>query len=305
MNKYLHINRVEFLITENCTSECRHCSNVSSDKTNSYITAEKGISILKEVQKEYRLESVMTFGGEPLLYPDSVTAILNYARETGVPTRQIITNAFWSRNKSRIDEICLALEKAEVNNILVSVDCFHQEHLDPEIINYTLSKLAETELEGIRLHPCWYESESGNNEYDKMTREILDGYSVHNFDISSGNILFPDGRAVENFPERFKSLESVSDICCGKIPHTERPDNIDAVCLNPEGFVTSQCFGRKMEIKDFLENYDPHSDPVMKVFLEKGIEECIRASGISTEDFDISKYYSVCEACLAIRRQLA
>lgn len=44
----------------------------------------------------------MTFGGEPLLYPETVCKIHKAARETGIAKRSVITNGFFSRDRGRI-----------------------------------------------------------------------------------------------------------------------------------------------------------------------------------------------------------
>jgi hypothetical protein len=31
MNKYINLNRLEFIVTHKCSSKCKHCSNVSDD----------------------------------------------------------------------------------------------------------------------------------------------------------------------------------------------------------------------------------------------------------------------------------
>ena len=70
MNKYIYINRIEFSITNACTSRCKHCSvgnTLSSDKSS--VDREKAMSVISELAKLYPIESVMTFGGEPFYMP--------------------------------------------------------------------------------------------------------------------------------------------------------------------------------------------------------------------------------------------
>ena len=301
MNKNLDIKRVEFSITEQCTSRCIHCSNTYT-KTGTHISPEKGIHILKKVAEEYSLDSVMAFGGEPLLYPESTIGILDYAKEINIPRRHIITNGFWSRNKSKIDEICAMLEKAEVNDIMVSIDGFHHEHLDYDIVEYTVSKLNSKNLDSIRLHPCWYKSESDDNEYDEKTRQCLSSFSKYNIEVSKGNILFPAGNAITNFPGRFSPLHDLSQIDCGILPYTESPDLITSIGIDPHGKVSSLCFGDDIEIDDFLENYDPYSDTMMNIILTKGINELVKIAQDKEIDFHVSDYYSMCDACNTLRK---
>ncbi|WP_028973441.1 radical SAM protein [Spirochaeta cellobiosiphila] len=280
------------------------CSNYDSKRSTKSISVEKGKSILDRITKEYSIDSVMTFGGEPLLYPDSTIGILNYAKELGIPSRQIITNAFWTNNKSKIDEICLALEKAEVNNILISIDYFHNEKLNYNIVEYSIARLLTTKLKGIQLHPCWFESSEGDNQFDNKTRELLNYFSQkYNIKISRGNVLFPAGRALENFPNRFKTISNINEIDCKILPYTDKPDKIESICINPYGIIDSLCTD-EMEVDDFLENYNPYRDKIMEMFLNEGIEKVLLYAEELSIDFDITEYYSVCDACRDLRQEI-
>lgn len=50
--------------------------------------------MLKELSSEFQIESVMTFGCEPLLSQDITFAIHKIAKAYGIPIRQIITNCY-------------------------------------------------------------------------------------------------------------------------------------------------------------------------------------------------------------------
>lgn len=295
MNKYIDLKRVEFFITDLCTSRCIHCSNTRDVSSNRGLDFNKTKSILDRVIKEYNLDSVMVFGGEPLIFPEETVKILKYAREIGIPSRQLITNAYWSSKKKRIDEILRMLKEAEVNDILISVDHFHQEFLDFSVVEYVISQISEMDLPGVRIHPCWYDSADADNKYDNSTRSYLKKLEKYNIPVSGGNRLFPAGRAIESFPDLFKPLTSINQIDCGLLPYTERPDKIESIGINPEGLVSSLCFGEDMTLDEFLKNYNPYSNKVMKLFLEEG------AQALKGDDFDVSQYYSICDACKGFR----
>lgn len=295
MNKYVNLKRVEFLVTERCTSRCIHCSNSSKTPSNTVIGLNKAKQILNRVSEEYRIESVMTFGGEPLIYPGETIEILKYAKDIGIPTRQLITNGYWSNKREVANQILDRLKEAEVNDILLSVDYFHQEFLDFSIIEYVVSQFSSRDFSNVRLHPCWYQSPEGDNPYDDSTRNYLQKLKKYHIPVSCGNTLFPSGRAIESFPELFIPLDDISQISCSSIPYTERPDNIESICINPDGLINSLCLGHKMEVDEFLTSYNPFKDEKMKLFLEKGV------SALYKDDFDLSQFYSVCNACRALR----
>lgn len=68
--------------------------------------------MVRKVASRYAIKSVMTFGGEPLLYPDDVCMIHSAARDAGIPLRQVITNGFFSSDEAKIKKSQLTLRKA-------------------------------------------------------------------------------------------------------------------------------------------------------------------------------------------------
>ena len=76
MNPYVkNLNRVEFLITFACTGRCKHCSEGEHSGSGPYIAAEAAARVVHDAASRYGITSVMTFGGEPLLYPETVYAV--------------------------------------------------------------------------------------------------------------------------------------------------------------------------------------------------------------------------------------
>jgi hypothetical protein len=85
----------------------------------------------------------MTFGGEPLLFPDTVCAIHEAAREAGIGRREIITNAGWPVNNTQFQKIALRLVDCGVTNMALSMDAFHQEHVPVSVIEMNVKSLIE------------------------------------------------------------------------------------------------------------------------------------------------------------------
>lgn len=57
--------------------------------------------MLRALLEQFPLESVMCFGGEPLLYSADVCAVFREARESGIPKRQLTTNGFFSNEPKK------------------------------------------------------------------------------------------------------------------------------------------------------------------------------------------------------------
>ncbi len=303
MNKYLSLNRIEFLVTNRCTSKCRHCHVLPGIRTGTLTIADAKLAIDLACQ-DYSIKSVLVFGGEPLLYPEMTCSIFEYATAKGIPAKSIITNCFWTRNHSRIDEICQRLRNSSVTDVMLSVDYFHQEWLDFEIVQYAIQKLSDLQFENICLHPCWYESPTADNDYDVITRDYISKLSAYGIPTSNGNTLFASGNAALNYREKFRPLQSIHEIFCGNEPYTGRPDRVDTLSIEPDATI-SICGQESMAITDFMTNYDPHKNHIMNTFLNGGINGLLEIAEGKGINFRADSYYSPCEACAALRKEIS
>ena len=92
MNKYLKkLNRIEFVVTMTCSGRCKHCSQ-GSHISNEHIDDVKAEQAIYDICSHYNIDSLMTFGGEPLLYPETVCKIHSAARKMNIAQRELITN---------------------------------------------------------------------------------------------------------------------------------------------------------------------------------------------------------------------
>lgn len=198
MNRYFPVNRIEFAVTYLCNSKCRHCQLGEEEEKKRFpscIDKTKAVEITRKVGKKYSPKSVMTFGGEPLLYPEIVCAIHKEAMMVGIPVRDVITNGFWSRRTDRFQQIATNLVKSGVNNVSISVDCFHQEFIPLEIVKKAAESLVKAGIAHVSWNPCWVVSKDHNNVYDRETRALLEKLKDLPVEVSEGNNVQPEGRA--------------------------------------------------------------------------------------------------------------
>ncbi len=156
MSTYLTIERIEFVVTNRCNSNCRHCL-VDKNKRKSKPAAvgiELATKVIKEVAVKYSLQSLMTFGGEPLLFPDVVFAIHRTARDCGIAKREIITNAGCQKSEGDSREMARKLAESGVTDMAISVDGFHQEYIPAIVVKQNVSKLLDAGI-SVAWNPCW------------------------------------------------------------------------------------------------------------------------------------------------------
>ena len=255
MNKHLkNLNRIEFVVTMACTGKCKHCSQ-GEHKTSGCIDKKLSAEAVKKIAAEYSIKSVMTFGGEPLLYPDTVYEIHKAATEINIPKRQLITNGYFSKDLTAAESVAQKLFESGVNEILLSVDAFHQETIPVEYVKAFAQAVKETGIP-LKLHPAWLQSPDADNSYNRKTREILNGFE--GIEISEGNVVFPSGNALIYLSEYFDSDEKTVN------PYEEDPRDIKAICFSANGDILGSNIYKK-NIDKILSDYKPKSSFISKL----------------------------------------
>ncbi len=231
MNEYLkNLNRIEFVVTYGCTGRCKHCSEGEHTAQGEHIDAEVAAQAVYDICKRYPIQSLMTFGGEPLLYPEIVCRIHKAAKEMGIPQRDLITNGYFSKDEKRIREVAHMLAESGVKDILLSVDAFHQETIPLEPVK-CFAESVKAEGISLRLSPAWLVSKENDNPYNVRTREVLTEFDYLDIPVGSGNIIFPSGNALKYLSEYFKEGEVLVN------PYEDDPKDIRAIGFDPNGDV--------------------------------------------------------------------
>ncbi len=247
MNKHLkNLNRIEFVVTAACTGKCKHCSqgeNRSNDKIDNYSASDA----VRKIAKEYNIKSVMTFGGEPLLCYETVCAIHKAAKEMNIPQRQLITNGYFSKDSDRIKYVAQRIIESGINEILLSVDAFHQETIPIEYVKVFANAVNVPDIK-LQVHPAWLVSLDDDNSYNNETRKILAEFSQTGIEASEGNIIFPSGNALKYLGEYFDLSKEIQN------PYQEDPTDIRAICFSANGDVLGSNI-YKRDVIDILNTY--------------------------------------------------
>ena len=249
MNQYLkNLNKIEFVVTNACTGRCKHCSEGAHREFGERIDPTLAAEAVLKITGEYDIKTVMAFGGEPLLYPGAVMAIMSAAAEAGVPKRQVITNGFFTTDGKKMRDMAIALSRCGVNDLLLSVDAFHQETIPLEVVRCFAEELARSGVP-TRLQPAWLVSYDDNNPYNEKTREVLRSFMDLNIPVSDGNIVFPEGNARIFLSEYF-----TSDIPTN--PYVEDPADLRCISFSANGDVLDGNI-YKSDIMDIIAKYKP------------------------------------------------
>ncbi len=245
-----NLNRIEFLVTLACTGRCKHCQEGDHISRGEHIDAEIAVRAIRTICEVYSIDSLMTFGGEPLLYPDTVYEIHKTATELGIRKRQVITNGCFSKKRVKIEEAALSLADSGVNDLLLSVDAFHQETIPLEPVIYFAECAVRSGLP-IRLSPAWLVSPEDNNPYNIRTREILREFEPLGIPTGAGNVIFPSGNALKYLQEYFDEKTEYTS------PYDEDPENIRSLSFLPNGDVLNGNV-YKTDILEIIRTYAPN-----------------------------------------------
>ena len=249
MNTYLrNLEKIEFVVTDACTGRCKHCSEGDHTGCNDRIDPWIAAEVVRKVAKVYNIQTVMVFGGEPLLHPDAVYSIIGAAREMNIKRRQVITNGFFSQNPDCIRRVAFGLYNSGVNDLLLSVDTFHQETIPLSPVMDFAREVIGLGIP-IRLSPAWLVSPNDDNPYNERTREILSEFSGMNVTIGEGNIVFPEGNALKYLSQYFSGHTPIN-------PYVEDPYAVKCLSVSANGDVLNGNIYR-MDIIDIIDNYTP------------------------------------------------
>ena len=248
-NKYLeNLNKIEFVVTYACTGRCRHCSEGEHTSCGERIDSQIAADAVRKISASYDIKTVMAFGGEPLLYADAVYAIMSAAKECNTPKRQVITNGYFSKNADKIREVVEQLAVCGVNDLLLSVDAFHQEAIPLDAVRQFAAEVKKYHMP-IRLQPAWLVSPTDDNPYNIKTRDILESFADLEIPVGEGNIIFPEGNALKYLAEYFTDVIPEN-------PYVDDPRDVRCVSFSPNGEV----LGGNVYLQDILEiirNYAP------------------------------------------------
>lgn len=303
MNPYLNINRIEFVVTDRCTGRCDHCSvgeRVRHPRPKKHVPQDAAVRAIRELAEIYDVQSVMTFGGEPLLHPEVTCAIHRTATECGIPQRQIITNGFFTRDEGRIRAVVGAMADAGVNDLLLSVDVFHQKSIPVETVRTFAKTVKAAGIAKARFSPAWVVNERFGCAENARTREILASLSDTGLPVHEGNDIFMAGNAVDHLAHYYPPAQLDMADRCGSMPYTEPLTNQSSLSIEPDGSVTVCGFviGNicRESVAEIVKRYDPFAHEGMRAAAQ-GVPGLLALAENRGIPVDLSRCWSVCDLC--------
>lgn len=307
LSPYLNLNRLEFVVTHQCSGKCKHCSvgaQINQNASEKHVLADKAVKAVETLSALFPITSVMTFGGEPLLYPEVTCAIHAKAAQCGIGARQIITNGFFTKDPEKCSHVVHDLKHAGVNNLLLSVDAFHQETIPVEQVYSFAKNAVDAGIENMKLHPAWVVNREHENPYNSKTKVLLAGFADLGIPVSSGNNIFMAGNAKQYLVQYYDMPSLDLSGRCGTMPYTSPLTDISSLSIVPNGdvmicsFVIGNIYAE--EITDIISRYNPYSNNIMRSALTGGIPALLDFAQHAAIPVDTAQCGSICDVCHSI-----
>ena len=291
-----------------CTSRCRHCLyNCSPDWPKEYISAEDAEASFQTI-RSLGCHAVHIGGGEPLLQPKVLLAVLDAAERSGMHIEYVETNSSWYRDPDSALELLAGLKQKGLQTLLVSISPFHNEHSP---FARVAGVMAAARSAGMQLFP-WVEGfipdlralDTGRPhafaEFEAhfgsdYLQQVLQRYWIH-----------MGGRALNAFrgilPEKPLSrvLEEGGSSCAAELSDTSH-FHIDLY----GNYIPGLCAGLAIRREDLDARLDGRGYPVLGLLVDQGIGGLCRWAR-DRHGFRPSRrgYINKCDLCTDIRTQL-
>ncbi len=126
------VKRVTFRFTYHCNISCRHCYNSSGPHAKAQRIECDAMRAIIAQMPAAGIPALNLTGGEPLLYPDDLMALIAAGRAARLDAISIYTNGFWAETAEKADKMLARLAasgfmQGSGDFIKVSTGAYHQE----------------------------------------------------------------------------------------------------------------------------------------------------------------------------------
>jgi hypothetical protein len=288
-----------------CTSACQHCLyNCSPHWAKDYISVEVAEENFRTV-KSLGCSAVHIGGGEPLLRPEELGAVLDAARRAGVSIDYVETNSSWFKDPESAAALLTGLRPKGLHTLLVSISPFHNEHIP---FARTQGVMDAARNAGVRIFPWVAEfipdlsgldsahphalSEFEERYGKDYVRGILSRYWIH-----------MGGRALETFRPvlRTKTLEHIlreNTTGCGRELTDTSHFHFDLFGNYIPGLCSGLAIARDDVGKTLAEDKYPLLNILNTIGIRGFLDYAIREYGFKPRQ---AGYINKCDLCTEIR----
>lgn len=263
---------------------------------------------LNEVISISNLESLMVFGGEPMLFPDRTIAAFEKAYEHRIPKIEMLTNGVWGKSGQKAKEVACRLKKSGLNVLGISVDAFHQQFIPLEYPRSAALASIQAGIANVTWNVAVVESLNGKNKYDRKTAKTLELLEPVGIEAHVHKVLSV-GRAARNL-RRYLKRESLEGPCIGDPILENNLTSPECITIAPSGEV-SICWNlaignaKQKPLNQIIRDYEWKKNPIIRTLVEEGPMSLVKQARKKGFRFQKAKYVNKCHLCIEVRRILS
>lgn len=301
------ISELDLIMTLNCNSRCMHCYFCTEEKATKpkVMTISDAKKYLSPLKKDFP-KRIEIFGGEPFLYFKELEGIIKAIRSFNSKTKiYIITNGFWGGSYEQVNHILSVLDSLKVKEIILSVDHFHQKHINLTYIKNIIkaSKRHNTRIStNSALLPKGFQS-----EFNDSTRRILKELKQYRDESSISyhyRFMFI-GRAINLISKKKLPKKLNNQVCTEECGNSFL--NPKGATIYPNGDV-ALCFYYKIgnanekPINEILHDFDINNFKVLKILALEGTDSLLKFA--KSKGYQEKNYIDKCHLCYDVRNFL-
>lgn len=301
--KFKRWRSVGLILTYKCNCSCEYCYYACDPDKGGLMPLDMAIetweALIRLAGDNARIHLT---GGEPFLYYDHMTKILEAAQKLDLgPTDMIETNGYWAVNDAVVKERLTRLDRLGMQRLKISCDLYHQQFVDIALVQ-RLARVANEMLGPERVLVRWQAYLDDPKDLAKL---------------SDAELQQAKANAAKDFPCRFNGRAAcgLADVLSTKTVADLSPLNcrqafMDAkgVHIDPEGHVfSSTCSGiivgnvSERPLDRIWAKFHPKKYPLVSTLYDRGPAGLLQAAedqGYSPRDL----YASKCHLCSHVRQ---
>jgi hypothetical protein len=288
-----------------CTSRCRHCLyNCSPAWEKNYITPQVAEQNLRTIQR-LGCSAVHIGGGEPLLRPQKLSAVLEVAAAVGVAIDYVETNSSWFKDADSAAATLSLLRKKGLHTLLISISPFHNEFIPLAKIKGVFDAARKT---GINIFP-WISDFLGDlSELDAAGTHALAEFEAlfgpdYMTRLPQRYWIHMGGRALKMFRPYFanKSAEQIlNENVAGCAAELTNSGHFHLDLFG--NYIPGLCSGLAIKGEDLGRFLAAEKYPVLSALFAKGIRGIFK---MARDAFNYrpanARYINKCDLCTEIR----